>query len=394
MNTNYDLNLHMLACHESGLASSQKVNPFMRSTEITLTSEECKKIQKFMPAGYSLVQIRSTRPTKKKFTSSLYNLDEPNPTNSITQKEKRDAFSKAEKKIKEPIESIKRMESILNSLKKHEFGFPFVEPVDPEVLGISDYFNVIKEPMDFSKIDKRIKSGFYKNFAEFENDVRKIWDNALIYNKPNTQIYSMTLEISDYFQKLVSEDENGPFPVLKKAKSFKNQWDMENEYLEPMPIVKKTQSLKEKNDRPLSYQEKKVLSEMIRQLPSQLLWEVWTIVSPGDQNQEQEVVFDIDTLPPSTARRLEEFVKSKLQIISNKKLKVKGSPIFKETQQSNFNQEKPNNALNIKPGNVPQPVLVETVNETKAEKPKYNLNETKNHSDSDSFVSELSESDD
>ena len=73
---------------------------------------------------------------------------------------------------------------------------------------------------------------------------------------------------------------------------------------------------------------------------------------------------------------------------------MKGSPIFKETQQSNFNQEKPNNALNIKPGNVPQPVLVETVNETKAEKPKYNLNETKNHSDSDSFVSELSESDD
>lgn len=41
---------------------------------------------------------------------------------------------------------------ILQTLKKHPSSWPFLEPVDPIALGIPTYFEIIKEPMDFSTI--------------------------------------------------------------------------------------------------------------------------------------------------------------------------------------------------------------------------------------------------
>tara|TARA_B110000503_G_C7075392_1_gene382672 strand:+ start:435 stop:587 length:153 start_codon:yes stop_codon:yes gene_type:complete len=50
-------------------------------------------------------------------------------------------------------------------------------------LGIPDYFNVIKEPMDLTTIYNNIKNGYYENNITFEKDLKKIWENALIYNQ-------------------------------------------------------------------------------------------------------------------------------------------------------------------------------------------------------------------
>ena len=41
---------------------------------------------------------------------------------------------------------------ILTALKKNFNSYPFLEPVDPVKTGASDYYDVIKEPMDFSLI--------------------------------------------------------------------------------------------------------------------------------------------------------------------------------------------------------------------------------------------------
>jgi hypothetical protein len=315
---------------------------------------------------------------------------------SGTEKTKRDAYYKAEQKIKEPVEFVKRCEFILLNLKKHKFGFPFLEPVDPEVLGIPDYFQVIKEPMDFSKVEKRLRSGFYKSSTEFEDDIRKIWDNATTYNKPNTEIYHMTLEISAYFERLLQEDDIA-YPGASLSKLAPNKGSKRATAYDssgvPYKPSKLGNTIKYSVDRPLTYQEKKALSEMIRQLPSDSLWEVWKIVSPENQNLGEELEFDIDTLSPKTSRELERFVKSKLQNLSNKKTKTKAGP-FKDTIQP-FNS--PITAVGL-PNNSTQPVSAVPTRGAGRESPVSQMpkdsNLNKDDTSNSSFLSNLSESDD
>ena len=81
---------------------------------------------------------------------------------------------------------------ILQALKKHAACIPFLHPVDPVKLNIPDYFTIIKEPMDISKVEERLANKKYKTTDQFRNDVRKVWDNSLRYNIKGTSIYSQT----------------------------------------------------------------------------------------------------------------------------------------------------------------------------------------------------------
>ena len=44
---------------------------------------------------------------------------------------------------------------------KHQFGWPFRTPVDTKMLGVLDYHTVIKQPMDFGTIKKRLDNNYY-----------------------------------------------------------------------------------------------------------------------------------------------------------------------------------------------------------------------------------------
>ena len=396
MTANQDFNSNNPSNQDLNLGNSSKALPSIKSFELQLSPDQAKQIQKFLPAGYSLCLLKSNKPTSKRVSSGIFNIDEPRMSSNVIEKQKREAYYKAEQKIKEPVEFLKRCEYILSCLKKHKFGFPFLEPVDPEILGIPDYFQVIKEPMDFSKVEKRLRSGFYKTPLEFEEDVRKIWDNATTYNKPNTEIYHMTLEISQLFERLLLDEENAfSGPSLNKLPTGKPQKKtVDCETVEtPYKPSKAMHISKQLGDRPLTYQEKKGLSEMIRQLPSESLWEVWKIVSPENQNQGEELEFDIDTLSPKTSRELERFVKSKLQTLSNKKTKPKSSMQFKETIQPFTTQ----NAVAVQqsqslPISTPAPLTGQTRETLTAPVPKA-ANANKYETSNSSFLSNLSESD-
>ncbi len=56
-------------------------------------------------------------------------------------------------------------QDILNGLKKHEKSYPFLDPVDPTTSGAIDYFDIIKEPMDISTVESKLKKNEYKDFS-------------------------------------------------------------------------------------------------------------------------------------------------------------------------------------------------------------------------------------
>ena len=240
-----------------------------------------------------------------------------------------------------------RCYKILEKLKKHKFSEPFLYPVDYVSLNIPDYPRIITEPMDISTIEKKLKDHEYSAYAQFEIDVRKIWQNALKYNPSHSQIYMMTLDIQKYFEKINADEQE-----MEKLNKMKNRM---------LGMEKKGNVLQNKNggsrhnkasgykspnvEQPLTYQEKKNLSTMIRSLETEHLLGVWEIVSEGnDQIKDNEIEFDIETLPVRKARELEKYVQSKLELMKKKK-KVKTDT----AEVSHTQPEPPKNVGNVVP---------------------------------------------
>jgi len=80
---------------------------------------------------------------------------------------------------------------VLKVLMNHDDGWVFNSPVDPVALGVPDYFERIKKPMDLGTINKRLESGLYSDIIDFDGDVRLTFDNAMLYNEPHAPVHEM-----------------------------------------------------------------------------------------------------------------------------------------------------------------------------------------------------------
>ena len=66
---------------------------------------------------------------------------------------------------------------------------PFRTPVDPTALGIPDYFDIIKKPMDMSQIKRKLDVGNYSDPWQFVTDVYLMFENAWTYNRKTSRVY-------------------------------------------------------------------------------------------------------------------------------------------------------------------------------------------------------------
>ncbi|XP_063949136.1 uncharacterized protein LOC108223217 isoform X1 [Daucus carota subsp. sativus] len=106
-----------------------------------------------------------------------------------------------------PLPQKKTLELILDKLQKKDIYGVYAEPVDPEEL--PDYHEVIKNPMDFSTVRKKLGSGKYTTFEQFEHDVFLICENAMQYNSSDTIYFKQAFSIQELarrkFQRLRTE---------------------------------------------------------------------------------------------------------------------------------------------------------------------------------------------
>ena len=72
---------------------------------------------------------------------------------------------------------------------------PFRTPVDPVALGIEGYFEVVKKPMDLSKVRRKLEVGSYQDPWQFISDVYLMLENAWLYNKKNSRVYKYTSRV-------------------------------------------------------------------------------------------------------------------------------------------------------------------------------------------------------
>eukprot|EP00644_Phytophthora_capsici_P000089 jgi/Phyca11/99582/e_gw1.4.1232.1 len=79
---------------------------------------------------------------------------------------------------------------------------PFNAPVDTTLKGLEDYSQIIKNPMDLRTIKTKIESGKYEGsggYEKFAEDIRLVWDNAVLYNGEESEVGRAALALSDVF---------------------------------------------------------------------------------------------------------------------------------------------------------------------------------------------------
>ncbi|XP_022084196.1 bromodomain-containing protein 4-like [Acanthaster planci] len=85
--------------------------------------------------------------------------------------------------------------------KKHAmYAWPFFKPVDADVLGLHDYHDIIKHPMDLGTIKEKLENRVYKNANEFAADMRMMFTNCYKYNPPDHDVVNMARKLQDVFE--------------------------------------------------------------------------------------------------------------------------------------------------------------------------------------------------
>lgn len=100
-------------------------------------------------------------------------------------------------------EALKACNEILKELfsKKHSgYAWPFYKPVDAELLGLHDYHDIIKKPMDLGTVKKKMDDREYKSASEFADDVRLIFTNCYKYNPPDHDVVAMGRKLQEVFE--------------------------------------------------------------------------------------------------------------------------------------------------------------------------------------------------
>lgn len=77
--------------------------------------------------------------------------------------------------------------TLLDDIFKHADSWPFDRPVS--VKEVPDYYNIIKNPMDFAKIKSKLNMGEYTINEQMMNDVQMVFRNCDLYNTDETEIY-------------------------------------------------------------------------------------------------------------------------------------------------------------------------------------------------------------
>ncbi|KAI9912022.1 hypothetical protein PsorP6_008798 [Peronosclerospora sorghi] len=97
--------------------------------------------------------------------------------------------------------SMKKCLSVLKGLMSNPKSAPFMAPVDPVALGIPDYLQVIKEPMDLGTIRNNLEIGFYDCPTDFADHVRLVFRNAMLYNAAHSQVHIYARKLMEDFEK-------------------------------------------------------------------------------------------------------------------------------------------------------------------------------------------------
>ncbi|XP_018107760.1 bromodomain-containing protein 8 isoform X2 [Xenopus laevis] len=75
----------------------------------------------------------------------------------------------------------------------HRYANVFLQPVTDDIA--PGYHSIVHRPMDLSTIKKNIETGLIRSTAEFQRDIMLMFQNAVMYNSSDHDVYHMAVEM-------------------------------------------------------------------------------------------------------------------------------------------------------------------------------------------------------
>lgn len=110
------------------------------------------------------------------------------------------SVQKNKEKLSDALKSCNEILKELFSKKHSGYAWPFYKPVDADLLGLHDYHDIIKKPMDLGTVKRKMDGREYKSAPEFASDVRLIFTNCYKYNPPDHDVVAMGRKLQDVFE--------------------------------------------------------------------------------------------------------------------------------------------------------------------------------------------------
>ncbi|KAF8404759.1 hypothetical protein HHK36_009648 [Tetracentron sinense] len=255
---------------------------------------------------------------------------------------------------------MKRCRQILTMLMKHKHSWIFNVPVDVVGMGLHDYNQIIKRPMDLGTVKLKLGKNLYASPNDFASDVRLTFNNALIYNPRGHDVYVMAEQLLARFEEMFEpahkknenakearrsssipmptpESEKKPYPVpgSKNRDSVLARAPVPSKPLAPPSDVKQLTTTrlatggkqpkpkaKDPNKREMSFMEKQKLGMNLQNLPQEKMELVVQIIRKRNGHLAQdgdEIELDIEALDKETLWVLDRFVNNIKKMMSKTK---------------------------------------------------------------------------
>lgn len=266
----------------------------------------------------------------------------------------------------EIVELIKMCRGVLAKLMKLKNSWIFKDPVDAVVLGLHDYHEIVKKPMDLGTVRSNCAKNVYSSPEEFAADVRLTFENAMLYNPKGDEVHKMAAELIDRFDVLyrpigekfesmikprdgglsdgLQEEGNSWNQVLKPDRKKKPKLDsiqnLEKKYDSPVlksPIREPRAKpgggggnrgklpkpkAKDPNKREMGMDEKERLGVGLQNLPQEKMPQLVQIIRKKNAHmapEGDEIELDIEAIDTETLWELDRFVTNWKKMASKNK---------------------------------------------------------------------------
>jgi len=193
------------------------------------------------------------------------------------------------------IDSIQRCALLLEDMRKNPLSEWFRDPVNYMELGLTDYPQVIKTPMDLGSIHKKMQHKDYLSVEDFAHDVKLVWQNAITYNSSASMFGVVAGILAQTFDRRLALITNSPSADPGR----------------PIP------------DRPgwPTFQQKKKFYDLCTRLTLADLNQMVSLVQKGcpaavQQCGDKEVEVDVDELDMECFQRVMQFATGKTKTVA------------------------------------------------------------------------------
>eukprot|EP01121_Diplochlamys_sp_Union-15-3_P019662 TRINITY_DN7471_c0_g1_i1.p1 TRINITY_DN7471_c0_g1~~TRINITY_DN7471_c0_g1_i1.p1 ORF type:complete len:658 (-),score=111.30 TRINITY_DN7471_c0_g1_i1:52-2025(-) len=203
--------------------SPQQIMEILNTLEIEPVDDQEDLIPKIPPKASSLVPERhkthkkphspSIRPNKKTAPYAPVPIRDqaiPPPKHKPSKKTSKQSGVSTTRTVPYAMAGNAREEckKLLEELMAIPTASDFLYPVDPVALNLPDYKDIIKNPMDLSTVKKKLsgrKRNGYKKLEDFSADVRLIFQNAMLYNQVDSEIWRTAERLKQHFESRYDE---------------------------------------------------------------------------------------------------------------------------------------------------------------------------------------------